>query len=451
MDMTVPTSAHLEAQTAVIGCLLIEPEKLCGKIFAEAHAVDFADPAWRHIFDAAAGLFSRGESVDAVTVADAAGRAYEPLIREAMELTPTVANLDVYLRILREEGRLLRMKQLAEQVGSCTDTESAGALLQEAAGLLSGQEDARVVPFYQGYAEFVGRLEKKEPPNFESFGIDKLDEMVHVRPGGYVIVGAGTSVGKTLLAAQFAMTAATRKRVGYFSFEMKDRDLFDRMGSRLARVEFRRVTGGTASPQDIQNAYGAGTAADKIHMDVINAAGFGVPQIRAEVVARRYDYIVVDYLQLVQAPGKNRAEIVTNVSIGLMSLAKGLGVTVLALSQFSRGEQQDKKSPRRPTLSDLRESGQIEQDADVVMLMSRLNEQDRQGPRWLEVAKNRQGLCGTICLAFDPRWMEFTITDSRKYMGVAAETKPRKSTAPGPAIRPPKWTPIDGQEAMPFE
>ena len=206
-----------------------------------------------------------------------------------------------------------------------------------------------------------------------------------------------------------------------------------------------------AGPEEAQKAARAARDIGNLKMEIINASGFSTAQIRAMTLARKYEYIVVDYIQLISEPGSGRVEQVTKATMGLQQIAKGLGVTVLALSQFSRAEKAQRG--KAPGLADLRESGQIEQDADVIMLLYRMNEDDRNGPRWLSVAKNRGGPCGKICLSFEPRYMEFIPCDPNRY--IAVEQPSRRGNAKRPMqAAPPRqdslFRELDDREEVPF-
>lgn len=450
MDVTPPKVAGLEAQTAVLGSLMLAGDKLAGEIFQRVKAEDFTSDAHRHLFEAALEAFQADEPVDAVTMVARAGAAYEPMARSILDLTPTAANWSVYCKAVSEAGRLYRLQTLAMEAANAHSADEAAELLLQAQQSLTGQSDKRVTSFAGGYMEFLRGMDPRNKPEYEDFGLPAVNEQVRVRPGSYIVIGAGTSVGKSALAAQFAVAAARKKKVGFFSFEMSDRELMERIGAQLSRVEFSRVQG-RAGEDEIRKAARAARDFGSIQLEIINASGFSSAQIRAMTLARKYQYIVVDYIQLVNESGGSRVESVTKATMGLQQIAKGLGVTVLALSQFSR---QDKASKgKAPSLADLRESGQIEQDADVILLLHRINEEDREGPRWLSVAKNRGGPCGNVCLSFEPKYMEFIPCDPRKYIAVEQPSRRGNAKRPMQAAAPRQdslFRELDDREEVPF-
>ena len=446
MDVTPPKVAGLEAQTAVLGSLMLAGDKLAGEIFQRVKAEDFTSDAHRHLFEAALAAFQADEPVDAVTMVARAGAAYEPMARSILDLTPTAANWSVYCKAVSEAGRLYRLQTLAMEAANAHSADEAAELLLQAQQSLTGQSDKRVTSFAGGYMEFLRGMDPRNKPEYEDFGLPAVNEQVRVRPGSYIVIGAGTSVGKSALAAQFAVAAARKKKVGFFSFEMSDRELMERIGAQLSRVEFSRVQG-RAGEDEIRKAARAARDFGSIQLEIINASGFSSAQIRAMTLARKYQYIVVDYIQLVNESGGSRVESVTKATMGLQQIAKGLGVTVLALSQFSRPDKASKG--KAPSLADLRESGQIEQDADVILLLHRINEDDRNGPRWLSVAKNRGGPCGNVCLSFEPKYMEFIPCDPRKYIAVKQGGPPRSTKRPAEA-RAPVFEELPEQMEVPF-
>lgn len=450
MELRPGGGVSLDAQTGVLGSLLISGDKLAGEIFQRVKAEDFPSAEHRHLFEAALEVFRGDAPVDPVTVLEKAGAAYEGLVRSILDLTPTAANWKVYCEMVHEQGRLYRLQQLAAAVMDAESAGEAAELLGKAQEALTDQADSRVVSFAEGYMQFLQGLDPRNRPVYEDWGVPEINEHVRVRPGSYIVLGAGTSVGKSALAAQFALAAARKKKVGFFSFEMSDRELMERMGAQLSRVEFNRVQG-RAGPEEAQKAARAARDIGKLQMEIINASGFSTAQIRAMTLARKYEYIVVDYIQLISEPGSGRVEQVTKATMGLQQIAKGLGVTVLALSQFSRADKAQRG--KAPGLADLRESGQIEQDADVIMLLYRMNEDDRNGPRWLSVAKNRGGPCGKICLSFEPRYMEFIPCDPNRYIAVEQPSRGGRAKRPMPAAAPRQdslFRELDDREEVPF-
>ena len=290
-------------------------------------------------------------------------------------------------------------------------------------------------------ADFLRRMEDKTPPNYLRWGIRQLDEVLTAEPGDFIVLGADSSVGKTALAVQLAWNMAARgRRVGFFSLETSARKLADRVVAQRARVELSKIKHKELTEHDLGDVAAVGGATGRMCFGITEAAGFGVPELRAVTLANRYDVIFIDYVQLLKAEGRERWEIVTKISMALHTMAQQLGVAVIALSQLTPPDK-TKGARRAPSRDDLRESRQLKQDADVILLMSLDDPEENDGLRWLAVAKNKDGPLGRICLKFDAAHMEFTATDSRAWHR-RAEPRPYE----------PKLTPVDDnvQEVFPL-
>lgn len=288
---------------------------------------------------------------------------------------------------------------------------------------------------------FLNDMGNDVQPDYLDWGIAPLNKYLLCERGDFVVIGARPSVGKTVLALQLGYhLAKTGKKVGMFSLETNDRKLYNRLIAHAGRLDFDKIRRHSISRSELDGLMPLVRQSRETPLSVFNAAGMTVSDIRAITASRGFDVIFIDYLQLVRAPQRgrgNRQEEVADISMALHTMAQELGVTVVALSQFSRPAKAEKN--KRPTLSDLRESGQLEQDADIVLLLSRENEGDKDGPRHLEIAKNKDGGLGWVLLNFDPTHMDFYVS-----------ARPTKA---GPDPEPPHFAelPDAEQEAIPFD
>lgn len=426
-------SRVLDAETAIIGSLCIEP-KICGEIMQRLHPDDFISAARRHVFEAAQSVYLDCRPVDAVTICAAAGSEYEGLIREAMQHTPTAANWRAYADVLLEYSRLYRLQSAAMAVLNSTDLAEAKAAMSAAETLLMDNRGKRKVSFAQGLQEFIDR-QVGAAPDYLPWGVRSLDTHLNTEAGDFVILAGEPSTGKTLLAVQFAYTMATKgKRVGIYSVETNDRKLYDRLFSGVGKLSFDKIKHHTLDSSQLTSlATDVGYYADKICFDITQAAGLTVADIQADALSNRYDVIFIDYLQIVSGPGEDGSvERVTSTSIGLHVMAQRTGITVVALSQLSRS---DKKQPRKQVrMSDLRSSGQIEQDADIIMALTLEIPDDKQSCRHLDVIKNKDGEPdGFIRFGFDSVNLALRPLTSRR-----------------PSEFEPKFKPVDSQEELPF-
>lgn len=270
------------------------------------------------------------------------------------------------------------------------------------------------VPAQEGYMQALFRID--QPADYVDWGMEKITGNVTARNGDYVCIGARPSVGKTALTLQMAWEQAKMVKVGYFSFETDPEEIYDRLLSMVAGVDSGRLRRKTVEMLEVDRMIAVGDDFKNENLDVIHAAGMTVSDIRAMTVAKGYKIIYVDYLQIVRPERGwrgNRYEVVTSLSMDLHAMAKQLGVLVVANTQLRRPA--DGNEYKTPTMADLRESGQIEQDADVVMLLYKRKSDWPTPPRDLLVAKNKKGQSGGyITMAFDGPTQKFQVIDGDK-------------------------------------
>lgn len=387
------TGASLDAEYSVIGCLLIDPS-IAGELFAVCRETDFTRPELQTLYAAARQLFFEGRPVDAVTIRASAGKEYEPLMMECMSVTPSAAGWRAYVDTAQEQTRLYRMRELGAMLQDAGTSEQARELIDKAAKVLTPQADDRISTASELVAAFfAGQAEEVE---FINSGIGKLDKRVYTEMGDMIILAGRPSSGKTALALQMASAIGKKHRVGFFSLETSAKKIADRWVSNQCMINFGDIKRRTMSPSDMECAVQHKGALCALNFEVVKAAGMSVQDILQISRMRRYDVIFIDYLQLVRGRGKDRFEQVTSVSVDLHTMAQDNGITVYALSQLSRGGAGD-----APQLTDLRESGQIEQDADAVFFLYLADADKKDSDRILRVAKNKEGGLGEIQLVFD--------------------------------------------------
>lgn len=394
--------AVLSTQAAVVGALLIDPG-ICGELFAETRAEDLVTADYRDVYEAARRLFVADRPVDPVTVLDKLGGGTETrkFLAELIEVTPSAVNWREYARLLREQARLYRLQQAGEALMRSQTLDEARGILSQAQQDGSDIGKSNAVSVTDGLVDFLLRMDK--PVSYIRFGIGRLDQMLFAALGDFIVVGGRPSAGKTLLSIQMAYVLASDYRVGYFSLETGQAKYFDRFFTQACLLDFDRVKRHQLTEEEhLRIAYDK-KKLTRLKIDMIPAGGYSIADIQAETLSRRYQVIFVDYLQLVRTErAGNRTEEVGTVSRALHTLAQKHGVLVIALSQLSRPDKTRGGDLVAPTLADLRESGQIEQDADVVLLLYKLNN-DPNSDRRLKVAKNKEGIVDAIDLAFDGR------------------------------------------------
>ena len=398
--------AWQQGQNAVLGSLLIDPDHTAGIVFSRARSEHFGDAAMRHVFEAARDLWRSQKTVDAVTVLGAAGGSYETLIRDCMTMTPTAANVEVYLDLIRDAAKLHAIQTAALAISSTEDLGAAAQAYEKLGGALRDLDEFEDLGLDELIGRWLDRMQDQTPPDCLRFGIEPLDRLLNVGRGKFVILAADSSVGKTALALQFAYhMAQTGKKVGFFSLETDADTLTDRLlaEAQTAAVNLPRSKRKQLSDGDWKAASAVAMRESAQRIRILNRFR-NVEQIRGRTIMRGFDVIFVDYVQLLEADGRERWDIVTNISIGLHRLAQELGVTVIGLSQITPASKDRKTAPSK---DDLRESRQLKHDADVILIMS-LSSEGSGMFRELQVAKNKDGPLGRMLLDFDPEHMTFS-------------------------------------------
>lgn len=428
------TEQALDAQVAVLGSMLIDPETV-GPMLHQLTADDFTEGRYRHVFQAVKRLHGQGKTPDALTVNDALGGNYRNILAQIMEVTPTSANAEEYAAICRRTARQYRWAELGERLADAAgDLEAQEAIVDQITALRCERPGVRITDLRQCYEEFLDRHAEGKKPAYLTCGIPALDDLIYVEPGDFIVLGGYPSAGKTALALQMAFHIARDKRVGYFYYENNDKKLFDRLVAFRAKVSFGKIKRYDLQEEDFSQIVAIQNALISPDLKFIDASGMTVADVRALALSRHYDLIVVDYLQKIPGRRERRGlsdfERVTEVSGGLQELGRQTGVTVLALSQLSRPEKA-KGNAAFPGMHSFRQSGQIEQDADVALLLFREKEDDADNQvRTLKIGKNKEGKAGiSLSMHFDGD----TQTFSRVFP--QAPSKPKEPKAEEPLFR----------------
>ena len=396
-------AAALEAEVAVIGSVLFD-DKCMGQILPELEEDDFFHAPYRHVFATMKTMFLSGQPVDRVTLSGKQGidtPQMVQLLRDCWTATPTAANAVVYAQKLRAESRKLRRQELGYALSQEGDPEKQDRLIDQLNALAVDKRGSRAVPLSELFRDFTARMRDRTPPKYLTWGMETLDKQLYAEPGDLIVLGGHASSGKTLLSLLFALHQAREYRVGYYSLETSAQKIADRLVSAHAPVALSDIKRHALTAPDWVATAELVRREEQTSFEYINAAGMTVPDISAMALSRRHQVVYVDYLQKLQARGQNRFELVTSVSSDLQRMAKAHGIAVVALSQLSRAQKTKSGAWIPPSMSDFRESGQIEQDADVAMLLWPEDMNDYRSNRILKIGKNKEGTKADLTLEFD--------------------------------------------------
>lgn len=402
------------AQASVIGSMLID-EKTLGPVLGQITAEDFISEPYRKLYFAIRKLFSAGEAVDPVTVVNALSGDtsvdWYDLVKGCLEVTPTAANVGVYVPIMRQQARLEHIRHLGGLLQVCQDEDTAREYIAQLEGHLVDNPRMRTVNMEQGLADFLERQKTKE--RYYSFGLKELDDRMYIGRGKYVLIGGYASHGKTAFALSVALTLAKEYRVGFYSLETDDRTLHDRLVSTMAKISMGRIKRREMMQEDYDELTRISPQYISRKLEVIMAGGCTVEDIYSHAQAHRYDIILVDYVQLIRGTqGRGRTEEITSVSIGLHIKAQTTGITVIGLAQLSRPDIKGNEQ-KPPRMKDLRESGQLEQDADAVLMLYKEEPDNPHSRRVLSIEKNKEGEVGQVFLSFDGDIQTFRVNHNQ--------------------------------------
>ena len=392
----------LNAQYSVLGSALISPE-VVPRILHETKESDYQG-ACQTVYKALRKLFNAGSPIDPVAVKDVLGDGYHQFLLELMEITPTAANVDLYIRLCKEQARTNQLRDIARQMTEEEDGEKLRSLLEQASGMMVQRSSLKITTMADALQSFMERHTRQT--NYLTWPVTELNDRLYAEPGDFIIIGGYPSTGKSAWALQCAWHWARNYKVGFFSLETSSEKLFDRQMSAVARLSMDSIKRNTIDQKEWERVCAMTTEITARNLELIPAAGMTPADVRAVTMMRGYQIIFVDYLQLLQGSGENRTTQVTQISIALHTLAQSMGVTVVALSQLARQGKQDKNTA--PDMSALRESGQIEQDADLIMMLSLQDKDNPAGPRELRIRKNKEGTCPNILLDFDGKHQTFS-------------------------------------------
>lgn len=435
LDRVPPQS--LEAEQAVLGAMLIEREAI-SKVAEFLRKEDFYREAHRLIYNAALELFNKNEAVDLVTITEflrkddklesAGGISY---ITSLANSVPTAANVVYHAKIVEEKSLLRQLINAAtniagmgyeasEEVSEILD--SAEKMILDVSNRKGGKEFTPIKSIiFDAFDRIQSLYESKGGLTGLPTGFKDLDRLTSgLQPSDLILVAARPSMGKTAFVLNIASHVAIRekKTVAFFSLEMSKEQLVQRMLCAEAPIDSQRLRVGDLEGKDWQKLVNAADRLSAAGIFIDDTPGITVMEMRSKARRLKIEHdlqlIIIDYLQLMQGSGKsknseNRQQEISEISRSLKGLARELGVPVIALSQLSRSVES--RQIKKPMLSDLRESGSLEQDADIVAFLYREDyynpDTEKKNITEVIIAKHRNGPVDTVQLFFHKQFTKF--------------------------------------------
>jgi len=427
---------NIDAEQSVLGGILIENEAI-NKVLEILTLDDFYRDSHQRIFNALVDLSERDEPVDLITLTNELRKANQldsiggaSYLASLIDSVPTAANIEYYAKIVKEKAILRRLIETSTDIitQSYEDRGDVEGFLDEAERAIFEISERRVKPSFYSIRDIVKEsfktierlFEKKELVTGVPSGFKELDRMTAgFQASDLIIVAGRPSMGKTALCLNFAQYAAIEKRVpvAIFSLEMSKEQLVIRMLCSEAQVEGTRLRTGFLTESDWPKlTLAAGNLSDApIFID--DSAAISVLELRAKARRLKAEHglnmLIIDYLQLMKGRMRveSRQQEISEISRSLKALAKELNIPVIAVSQLSR--KTEERTGNRPQLSDLRESGAIEQDADLILFLyrdevyNRAEDNPNKGKAELIIGKQRNGPIGKIELQFEDKYTAF--------------------------------------------
>ena len=419
--------SDLTAEKAVLGGIFLKPD-VFGDIIEIILPMDFYKAAHRYVYEAMIDCYNSGEGIDPIIIANKLKKQNrydeidgENLLFEIIDEVQTAANIVKHAKIVKEKSVLRKLGDVGTKIVemSYEGYEDVDTILDKAEGLIfkisETKESKDVISISEAMKEEFMRLEEvfhnKGITTGISSGFINFDEKTSgFNPSDLVILAARPSMGKTAFALNLALNAAMKseKSVLIFSLEMSSSQLLQRLLAVQSQIGLQKIRNGFLEDDEWGRIGIASGQLASASINIADVPNVNVLEIRA--MARRLkamgklDMIVIDYLQLIKGTGRgdNRQQEISDISRSLKGIARELNIPIIALSQLSRAPEQ--RADRRPMLSDLRESGAIEQDADMVVFLYRDDyyneESEEKGITEVIIGKQRNGPVGTVKLRF---------------------------------------------------
>jgi len=431
LQRTPPNS--VEAEEALLGSALLSRDA-SNRLMEEIKSQDFYSPTNQTIFEAMKELFDSGKPIDTVTVSEVVFKDKKnttslktSTIARLVDNVPSSANFERYIEIVLEQSnrrKLLKASSRIELLAYATDKDIHNVMDEAEQSIFSASDDA-IGEGLIGVADVLdGAIERIEEIENQGTGLSGLAThfadldatLAGLQEGNLIVIAARPSMGKSSLALNIATNVSKEKKItAFFSLEMTKEELVQRVLFAEAKVTSGDARKGQLGPEKWSRVVEAASKVNNMPLYFDDASVITVTDIRAKSrrlkASKGLDLIVVDYLQLMQGlSGDNRQQEIAEISRNLKNLARELKVPIIALSQLNRAAEA--REDKRPRLGDLRESGAIEQDADIVMMLYRDDyynaATERPGVAEVNIVKHRSGSTGKVDLYFSKEYTQFS-------------------------------------------
>ena len=425
----------VEAEQSVIASMIMDREAIVAASEI-LHGEDFYGKQYGVLFDAMVELNDEGKPVDLVTLQDRLKEKDVPpevssleFLKDLMQVVPTSANIRYYANIVAEKATLRKLISLNEEIANTcyAGKEPLETILEDTEKrvfeLVQKRNAGDFVPIREVVMNAMNKIEaasrnKGVVTGIPTGFIDLDYRTAGMQPSDLILVAARPSMGKTAFVLNIAQYMAFKQNqtVAIFSLEMSKEQLVNRLFSLESKVDSQHIRTGNLSDSEWEKLIESAGIIGKSNLIIDDTPGISIPELRSKCRKYKLEHdlrvIIIDYLQLMSGSGRgsdSRQQEISEISRSLKALARELNVPVLALSQLSRAVEQ--RPDHRPMLSDLRESGAIEQDADVVMFIYRDDyynkDSEQKGVAEIIIAKQRNGPIGTVNLAWLPDYTKF--------------------------------------------
>lgn len=417
MDLSAPESL-VQMQWTILAEMIRKPS-IIGNVVAQLSREDFTAIATRTLWDAITSIHNSGAPMEIPPLREALGEDAELLLNEAWHYGTD--DVQWYVDRLKVYRRAAEIKAVCYELTAAEDMEEIQEKLDRLNAMAVTSRKVQVYTAADMAGIMLEELNDAEASKLIPTGLRELDDIIQLEAGDFVVLGGYPSAGKTALALQIARSMASKYHVGFYSLETNQTKAARRILAATAGIPLGDIKRKQYSDDQCTAAAHAATDFAQLHFDFVPASSLTVQEIKSLALSRHQQVIFVDYLQIVRGKGRDRYEIVTNISQDLHRLAQDYQIIVIALAQLTRPES-IKGKMQRPTMASFRESGQIEQDADVAMLLYLSDPDNYKSDRELKVTKNKEGAKTKINLAFDGTVQRFAF--AREHY-TPARTRPR--------------------------